>query len=122
MCSSDLLLLGDNYSTGYFCAELAGIRSDGVYAVIGCGTVGLLAILAARQMGARQLVAIDPVAARREQTESLGACAVADEGAAKEWVRSRTSGRGADAVLELVGLPTAQRLATSWCGPAGRWP
>jgi len=113
------LLLGDNYSTGYFCAELAGVRPEGVYAVIGCGTVGLLAILAAQQMGAQQIVAIDPVAARRQQAESLGAVAAADEAEALDWVRSRTSGRGADAVLELVGLPAAQRLAYQLVRPGG---
>jgi 2-desacetyl-2-hydroxyethyl bacteriochlorophyllide A dehydrogenase len=113
------LLLGDNYSTGYFCAELAGVRPDGVYAVIGCGTVGLLAILAARQMGAEQIVAIDPVAARRQQAESLGAIAAADEATALDWVRSRTAGRGADAVLELVGLPAAQRTAYQLARPGG---
>lgn len=113
------LLLGDNYSTGYFCAELAGIHPEGVYAVIGCGTVGLLAILAARQLGAEQIVAIDPVAARRQQAESLGAVGAADEAAALEWVLGRTSGRGADAVLELVGLPAAQRLAYQLVRPGG---
>ena len=37
------LLLGDNLSTGHFAAELAGVQPGGTYAVIGCGTVGLLA-------------------------------------------------------------------------------
>ncbi len=39
---TDALLLGDNFSTGYFCAELAEVKPDGVYVVIGCGTVGQL--------------------------------------------------------------------------------
>lgn len=113
------LLLGDNFSTGYFCAELAGVRPGGVYAVIGCGTVGMLAILAARQLGAEQIVAIDPVAERRGQAAQLGAFPAADEAAAREWLRERTSGRGADAVLELVGLPAAQRLAYELLRPGG---
>ena len=113
------LLLGDNYSTGYFCAEMAGVNPAGTYAVIGCGTVGLLAILAARQMGAERIVAIDPVAARRAQAEALGAAAPATETAARDLIRSWTSGRGVDAVLELVGLPAAQRLAYELVRPGG---
>jgi alcohol dehydrogenase len=113
------LLLGDNYSTGYYCAEMAGVAPGGVYAVIGCGTVGLLAILAARQLGADRIVAIDPVAARRSQAESLGAAAPASEVSARDLLRSWTDGRGADAVMELVGLPSAQRLAYDLVRPGG---
>lgn len=113
------LLLGDNYSTGFFCAEMAGVHPEGTYAVIGCGTVGLLAILAARQLGAERIVAVDPVAARRAQAETLGAAAPATEAEARELVRHWTSGRGVDAVMELVGLPAAQRLAFDLVRPGG---
>lgn len=113
------LLLGDNYSTGYFCAEMAGVKPGGVYAVIGCGTVGLLAILAARQLGAERIVAVDPVATRRAQAESLGAASPATEAEARDLIRHWTSGRGVDAVMELVGLPAAQRLAWELVRPGG---
>lgn len=113
------LLLGDNYSTGYFCAELAAVRPGGVYVVIGCGTVGLLAILAARQLGAERIIAVDPVASRREAAEALGAAAPATEAQVRDLLRHWTSGRGADAVLELVGLPAAQRLAYELVRPGG---
>lgn len=113
------LLLGDNFSTGYFCAEMAEVSADGTYVVIGCGTVGLLAIMAARHLGATDIVAIDPVAERRSQAEALGAKAFApDESAVKE-VHQRTNGRGADAVMELVGLPDAQKLAYEIIRPGG---
>lgn len=116
---SAALLLGDNLSTGYFCAEMAEVSADGTYVVIGCGTVGLLAIMAARHLGAIDIVAIDPVAERRTQAEALGARAFApDESAIKE-VRQRTNGRGADAVMELVGLPDAQKLAYEIIRPGG---
>jgi 2-desacetyl-2-hydroxyethyl bacteriochlorophyllide A dehydrogenase len=113
------LLLGDNFSTGYYCAELAQIQPEGVYCVIGCGTVGLMAILAAGKLGAQTIVAVDPIAARRKQAESMGALVAADENAAIDLVRSRTNGRGADGVMELVGLPAAQRLAYQLIRPGG---
>lgn len=113
------LLLGDNLSTGYFAADMAGIDPAGVYVVVGCGTVGLLAILAAVRRGATKIVAIDPNAARLELARSLGATAFADEQQAINAVRDMTEGRGADGVMELVGLPAAQQLAYQLVRPGG---
>src|SRR3954470_12158436 len=44
------LLLGDILSTGYFCAQQAEVKPNGTYAVIGCGPVGLMTILGAREL------------------------------------------------------------------------
>lgn len=112
------LLLGDNFSTGFFCAEMAGVQPQGVYAVVGCGTVGLLAIVAAQSMGASQIVAIDQITSRLATAEELGAVTATPETAA-EVVKDLTAGRGVDAVLELVGLPAAQRLAYQLVRPGG---
>jgi threonine dehydrogenase-like Zn-dependent dehydrogenase len=46
------LLLGDIFSTGYFCADNIGIQPNGVYVVIGCGPVGLMTVVAAKHLGA----------------------------------------------------------------------
>lgn len=112
------LLLGDNFSTGYYCAEMAEIKPGGVYAIIGCGTVGQLCIMAARSMGAKTLIAVDPVESRRQQAESLGAIAVSPEKALAE-VKTRTNQRGVDGVMELVGMPEAQALAYQLIRPGG---
>ncbi len=112
------LLLGDNLSTGYYCAEMANCGPEKSHLVIGCGTVGQLCILAARSMGATDIIAVDPVASRREQAAALGAKAVAPEQAAAE-IDAISQGRGADAVMELVGLPDAQKLAFSLIRPGG---
>ena len=67
------LLLGDILSTGYYCAEQAGVRPDEVQVVVGCGPVGLMAIWAAQKMGANQLFAIDAIPERLEQARQWGA-------------------------------------------------
>ncbi len=51
------LLLGDNFSTGFYCARMAEIKPDGTYVVIGCGTVGQLCVMAAMSMGAEKVFA-----------------------------------------------------------------
>ncbi len=113
------LLLGDNFSTGYFCAEMAEVKPGGTYLVIGCGTVGLLAILSAIAMGAKQVFAMDPVLERRLVAESLGAIPLDSNTSGRDTVLSATSGRGVDAVMELVGLPKAQKMAFDCLRPGG---
>lgn len=113
------LLLGDNFSTACFCADLADIDPDGVTVIIGSGSVGLLGIVAAKMAGARKIVAVDPVLERRMRAASLGALAVAPGPDVTEAVASIGGSRGADSVMEFVGLPAAQRLAWEVIRPGG---
>lgn len=114
------LLLGDVFPTGYFCAEMAGVETDGVYAVIGCGPVGLMAVLGARHRGAEKVYAIDSIERRLELAARFGAIPVyyreLDAAAA---IRDETGGRGADAVLEAVGSAEAGRSAYELVRPGG---
>ena len=111
LSDEEALLLGDNFSTGFFCAEMAEVKQGGIYAVVGCGTVGQLAIIAARSFGAEKIFALDPVKSRREQAEELGAIALEPNPNAIRQMQDATEGRGVDSVMELVGLPAAQEFA-----------
>jgi threonine dehydrogenase-like Zn-dependent dehydrogenase len=113
------LLLGDNLSTGYFCAEMAETGPQGVYAVIGCGTVGLLCVMSCLTRGVEQLYAFDPQSHRLQQARQLGASTFDNEEAFVTAIAEATGGRGADAVMELVGLPDAQTLAFRVMRPGG---
>lgn len=113
------LLLGDNLSTGFYCADMAEIHEDGVYLVIGCGTVGLLTILAARNRGAKKVFAYDLIPARLQQAEQFGAIPVHSEENALSEIHLATKGRGADGVMELVGLLPAQTFAYQAVRPGG---
>lgn len=113
------LLAADVLPTGFFCADQAGVGSGMAVAVIGLGPVGLCAVLAARERGASTILAIDPVAPRRELAARFGAQA-AHPDEAVERVRQLSEGRGADAVLEVVGSPAASRLAYDLVRLGGR--
>ncbi len=115
------LLLGDNFTTGFFCAGNSEVRRDGITVMIGCGSVGLCAIQAAMFLGAETVVAVDPVADRRARAQSLGAIAVTPEEAADRVASlAAPSGRGgADSVMEAVGSPAAQDLAFRLVRPGG---
>jgi len=90
--------------------------------VVGCGPVGLCAVVAALEYGPARLFAIDSVPSRLELARSLGAEPlnfVDDMAGLKERLLAATDGRGADVVMEVVGLPPALRLAYDIVRPFG---
>jgi threonine dehydrogenase-like Zn-dependent dehydrogenase len=116
----EALLLGDVFSTGYFCARSAGVKPDGVYAVVGCGPVGLMAVVGARELGAELIYALDSIPERLEKAAAFGATAVDIRSQdARGLLLDATEGIGADAVLEVVGSPAAGRAAYELVRPGG---
>jgi threonine dehydrogenase-like Zn-dependent dehydrogenase len=114
------LLLGDILSTGYFCALQAMIKPKETYAVIGCGPVGLMTILGARELGAEKIFAIDTVPERLVMAREFGATGInPKDQSAIETIHEATEGRGADALMEAVGSYSAVRLATDLVRPGG---
>ena len=114
------LLLGDVLATGYHCARLGGAAGGTTVAVLGCGPVGLMAVLAARELGADPIFALDSVPERLAWAARLGAEAIdLARGDAILRIRERTGGRGPDAVLEAVGSGEANRLAFELVRPGG---
>ena len=114
------LLTGDIMATGYFCADQAEVKPEGVYAVVGCGPVGLMAILGARARGAERVYAIDGIDERLAWAQQLGAMPIDFRAASPvEVLRAATQGRGADAVMEAVGSPEAGLLAYELVRPGG---
>ena len=114
------LLLGDVFSTGYFCADNACIKPNSVYVVIGCGPVGLMTILAARHLGAEKLFAVDSIPERLVLAEQFGAIPLnASMTDVIQEILNSTHGRGADAVMEAVGSDTTLRLAIDLIRPGG---
>ncbi|HEX9972623.1 MAG TPA: alcohol dehydrogenase family protein [bacterium] len=114
------LFLGDIFSTGYFCAEMADVHPNGTYTIVGCGPVGLMAIFGARDLGAGKIYAIDSVPERLKLAEQFGAIAVNYQKENPiEIIQEFTDGHGADAVLEVVGSQHAGRLAFELVRPGG---
>ena len=90
----------------------AGVQAGQSVAVIGLGGVGLNAVLGAVAAGASEIIAVDPVAAKRELAERLGASASfnpGDESAAAR-IRELTQG-GVDAAVEMAGSVRALEFA-----------
>jgi threonine dehydrogenase-like Zn-dependent dehydrogenase len=107
------VFLADILPTGFAAVGRGGVAAGDTVAVVGCGPVGLMAVLCAAGVAGR-LIAVDGVAARRELAERLGAEAAAPEEAAAV-VAEATGGLGADVVIEAAGsaggLDASLRLA-----------
>ena len=113
------LLAGDVLSTGFFCAESGGAGPGQTVAVLGCGPVGLTAVVGARELGSDRVFAVDSVAERLSLAAAYGAEPVDLASDPVERLRHETESRGADVVLEAVGSPQASRLAADLVRPGG---
>lgn len=90
--------------------------------VIGCGPVGLCALIAASNYKPGHLFAIDSVPSRVELAKALGAQPLHLTSNNEEMalqIRNATAGRGADIVMELVGQKPALRLGFDLLRPGG---
>ncbi|XHM67088.1 Zn-dependent alcohol dehydrogenase [Streptomyces nigra] len=105
-------LIGCGVTTGLGAAlNTADLEAGSSVAVIGCGGVGVSAIQGARLKGAAEIVAVDPVPARREAALRFGATrAVAPDGLA-DAKQQVTAGEGFDYVFEVVGRSATARTA-----------
>ncbi|MCB0914230.1 MAG: zinc-binding dehydrogenase [Actinobacteria bacterium] len=108
-----LLTLSDVMATGHHAAVCAHVAPGGTVGVVGDGAVGLCGILAARRLGAGQVIALSRNPARQAVAQQFGASDVVPERGrdAVAAVRELTGGRGVDHVLECVG--TQESLETA---------
>ena len=101
--------------------QKARITSGETVLIAGCGPIGLQLLMVAKLQGAR-IFTSDPMAVRREKSISLGALESFDptNGKLSEVVKTRTEGRGADAVLVAVAHPSVVVDALAAARPGGR--
>lgn len=100
-----LLAASDVLGTGWFAADAAQACPGKTVAVVGDGAVGLMAILAAKQLGAERIIAMSRHPERQKLARYYGATDIVEErgeaGVAK--VKELTGGLGAHSVVEAVG-------------------
>ncbi|UED83909.1 zinc-binding dehydrogenase [Streptomyces profundus] len=108
-----LLTLADVYGTGYHAAKGGQVGPGSTVTVIGDGAVGLMAVLAARRLGAERIILMGRHRDRTDLGREFGATEVVPERGPEgvERVRELTGGDGSEAVLEAVGLRPAYDMA-----------
>src|SRR5437868_6431110 len=116
-----LLTLSDVMGTGHHAAVAAEVRPGKTTAVVGDGAVGLCGVIAAKRLGAEQIVILGRHADRIALAKEFGATDVVSERGeeAVERVKELTGGFGAHSVLECVGLVQSTLTAISIARPGG---
>jgi len=116
-----LLTLSDVMGTGHHAARSARVSKGKEVAVIGDGAVGLCGIVAARRLGAEQIIVLGHHPDRIALAKEFGATDVVKERGqdAVERVRELTGGFGAHSILECVGTEQAMLSAIGMARPGG---
>ncbi|RLV08483.1 Zn-dependent alcohol dehydrogenase [Streptomyces griseocarneus] len=105
-------LIGCGVTTGLGAVlNTAAVTAGSSVVVIGCGGVGVCAVQGARVSGAAAIVAVDPVAARREAALRFGATEAVHPDALGDAVTRVTGGEGFDYAFEVVGKSATARTA-----------
>lgn len=115
-------LLGCGVVTGWGSAVYAGgVKSGDTTVVVGVGGIGINAVQGAALAGSEHLVAVDPVEFKRQQALDFGAThAVATSEEALDLVTELTQGRGANVVVNTMGVGTGEQIAKSLAMTAKR--
>ncbi len=116
-----LLTLSDVMGTGHHAARAARVGPGSAVAVVGDGAVGLCGVIAARRLGAEQVILLGRHPDRIALARELGATDVVSERGeeAIARVKERTGGFGAHSALECVGTAEAMLMAVGMVRPGG---
>ena len=116
-----LLTLSDVMGTGHHAAVTAGVGPGKTAAVVGDGAVGLCGVIAAKRLGAEQIIIMGRHADRIALAQEFGATDVVSERGAEgvERVKELTGGYGVHCVLECVGLEESMQTAIGIARPGG---
>jgi len=116
-----LLTLSDVMGTGHHAAVAAHVASGKTVGVVGDGAVGLCGVIAAKRLGAEQIIIMGRHPDRLALAKEFGATDVVSERGdeAVERVRELTDGFGVDCALECVGLGQSMLTAIQITRPGG---
>ena len=116
-----LLAASDVLGTGWFAAVAAEVGPGKTVAVVGDGAVGLLGVLAAKELGAERIIAMSRHADRQALARQLGATDVVEErgDAGVARIKELPGGLGAHSTIEAVGTQESMMQAVRATRPGG---
>jgi S-(hydroxymethyl)glutathione dehydrogenase/alcohol dehydrogenase len=109
-------LLGCGVGTGWGSAVNTGeVRPGDTVIIMGIGGIGINAVQGAAHAGASNIIAVDPVAFKRESAEAMGATHSVDNmDEATSLAQSFTDGQGADVAIVTVGITSGEHVAQAF--------
>ncbi|MCU7492603.1 MAG: zinc-dependent alcohol dehydrogenase family protein [Bacteroidota bacterium] len=114
-----LVMLSDILPTGFECGVLNGqVQPGDTVAIVGSGPIGLAALLTSQFYSPSEVIMIDMDENRLKTAKAFGATKVVSKNAVEE-VMKLTNGKGADVVIEAVGIPPTFEICQSIVAPGG---
>lgn len=111
MTDEQVLFLTDIFPTGWSAIDWAQMEPGATVVVLGAGPVGLMAMKSAWLKGAGRVIGVDREAYRLERAHSAAKAEVfAANDDVVEQIRAVTDGRGADLVVDAIGLEAHRTL------------
>jgi len=117
-----LVMLSDILPTGFECGVLNGkVEPGSTVAIVGAGPIGLAALLTAQFYSPAEIIMVDLDQNRLAMAKRFGATRTVEGSGenAAEQVMLLTGGRGADTVIEAVGIPATFELCQAIVAPGG---
>jgi alcohol dehydrogenase len=118
-----LVMLSDILPTGFECGVLNGqVQPGDTVAIVGAGPIGLAALLTAQFYSPSEIIMIDLDDNRLAVSKSFGATQIINSGKenAVQRIKELTGQKGADTVIEAVGIPATFELCQQLVAPGGR--
>ena len=118
-----LVMLSDILPTGFECGVLNGqVKPGDTVAIVGAGPIGLAALLTAQFYSPSEIIMIDLDDNRLAVSKTFGASQTINSGKenAIQRVKQLTAQKGADTVIEAVGIPATFELCQALVAPGGR--
>ena len=117
-----LVMLSDILPTGFECGVLNGkVQPGNTVAIVGSGPIGLASLLTAQFYSPSEIIMIDTDDNRLAVAKKFGATKIINN--SKEQtalkVKEYTNGKGADTVIEAVGIPATFELCQLLVAPGG---
>jgi alcohol dehydrogenase len=117
-----LVMLSDILPTGFECGVLNGkVQPGSTVAIVGCGPIGLAALLTAQFYSPAEIIMIDMDDNRLQLSVRFGATTAINnkDGKAVEKIMKMTGGRGVDTAIEAVGVPASFITCEDIVAPGG---
>jgi alcohol dehydrogenase len=117
-----MVMLSDILPTGMECGVLNGrVQPGSTVAIVGCGPIGLAALLTAKFYSPAEIIAIDLDDGRLAEAKRFGATATINsgDGNAAQAVMDLTDQRGVDTAIEAVGIPATFELCQQMVAAGG---
>jgi threonine dehydrogenase-like Zn-dependent dehydrogenase len=112
LSDEEVLFLSEILPAGWAAVEWAGVRGGETVVVFGCGPTGLMAMKAAWLHGAERVVGVDVVSYRLKMAQRICQAEAIDASQTDpvDAVIEMTDGRGADLVIDAVGMEAARGM------------